>query len=256
MSKISAVVITKNEEINIRRCIDSLLTVVDEIIVMDSHSTDNTPAICNEYDNVKLVDTDWMGFSPTKNIGIDHAQYPYILSLDADEELSKSLQKEILQIKPTLDEKKAYYLNRITNYCGTWIHHSGWLPDFQLRLFPRKGSRWNKAVVHEHIEFSAPLTIVKFKGYLNHYSYYSINDHIDRSKSYTSLGAEKVIARGEKFLLIKATVNPLLRFIKTYIFKRGFMDGFYGFGLSVIASFTVFLKYFKAWQAVKYNKKP
>ncbi|MCB9026028.1 MAG: glycosyltransferase family 2 protein [Bdellovibrionaceae bacterium] len=256
MSKISAVIITKNEELNIERCIQSLIRVVDEIIIVDSYSTDNTPKICQKYPQVRFFQTDWKGFSETKNYGNQLASFEFILSLDADEELSTMLQDEILNIKNQLKENEAYYINRITNYCGKWIYHSGWLPDYQLRLFPKKDSHWNKAQVHEHIEFTNEMTIKKLSGLLNHYSYYTINEHIDRMKSYTSLGAEKVLAKNENFLLIKATVNPFLRFFKSYFLKLGILDGAYGFAISIMASFTVFLKYFKAWQSRKYNKTP
>lgn len=253
MSKISAVIITKNEELNIERCLQSLITVVDEIIIVDSYSNDKTPEICQKHPQVRFFQTEWKGFSDTKNYGNQLAKFEFILSLDADEELSLPLQSEILNIKSHLNENEAYSINRITNYCGKWIYHSGWLPDYQLRLFPKKNSQWNKAQVHEHIEFTNNMTIKKLTGLLNHYSYYTINDHIDRMKSYTSLGAEKVLAKNENFLLIKATVNPFLRFFKTYFLKLGFLDGAYGFAICIIASFTVFLKYFKAWQARQLN---
>ncbi len=256
MAKISAVIITKNEELNIKRCLESLDPVADEIIVADSKSTDKTREICLKFPKVKFIETEWKGFSPTKNFANDHAQFDFILSIDADEELSPELQNEILELKPRILMNHAYYLNRITNYCGTWIYHSGWFPDYQLRLFPKIGSQWNAAQVHEHIEFSKPLKIDYLKGHLNHYSYYTIDDHIERMKSYTSLGAEKVLSKNEKFLLLKAVLNPWLRFFKTYIVKRGFQDGAYGFSISIMASFTVFLKYFKAWQAKKINRIP
>lgn len=240
MAKISAIVITKNEEKNIERCISSLLPVADEIIIVDSFSTDKTKEICEKYKTINFIQTEWKGFSATKNYGNSLAKYDFILSLDADEELSSELQQEILSVKENLIESEAYYLNRITNYCGTWIYHSGWLPDYQLRLFPKINSQWNSSQVHEHIEFNKKIKIKKLKGFLNHYSYYTIDEHLERMKSYSSLGAEKLLSKNESFLILKAVFNPPLRFIKTYFLKRGFLDGFYGFVISYIASFTVF----------------
>lgn len=251
MTKISAIVITKNEEINIERCLNSLQTVADEIIVVDSFSSDKTPEICLKNSAVRFEQVAWQGFSKTKNYANSLAQYDFILSLDADEELSPELQQEILNLKKKLSNEEAYYLNRMTNYCGRWIHHSGWMPDYQLRLFPRSGSQWNSAPVHEHIEFSREIKIQKLKGLLYHYSYYTLDEHLERMKNYTTLGAEKVLSQNENFLILKAIINPFLRFSKTFIFKRGFLDGYYGFALSIFAGFTVFLKYFKAWQMKK-----
>lgn len=200
MATISAVIITKNEEKNILRCLDSLQGLVDEIIVVDSFSVDGTPQICRAFPDIQFVQTEWRGYGETKNFGNSLAQSDYVLSLDADEELSPELRQEILHLKPNLSG--VFSLNRLTNYCGTWIRHSSWFPDYQMRLFPRKLGQWNKSVVHEHLVFSEPLQMSHLRGLLFHYSISSLEQHILTVNRYTSLAAERLVeARGSFFLL-------------------------------------------------------
>ncbi|MBK7845708.1 MAG: glycosyltransferase family 2 protein [Bdellovibrionales bacterium] len=166
------------------------------------------------------------------------AQSDYILSLDADEELSSELRQEILHLKPNLSG--VFSLNRLTNYCGTWIHHSSWFPDYQMRLFPRKLGQWNKSFVHEHLVFSEPLQINKLKGLLFHYSIPSLEQHILTVNRYTSLAAERLVEANGSFFLFKAATRPMFHFLKCYFLRFGFLDGFHGFCIAGISSFYVF----------------
>ena len=245
MATIAAIIITKDEEKNIARCLQAIDGWVDEIIVVDSFSTDKTKEICESFSAVNFVQNKWPGFSAQKNFADNLASSDYILSIDADEVITDGLKKEILRRKDSLSG--AFFINRLTNYCGHWIYHSGWHPDYQLRLYPRKIGEWDGAAVHEKVIFNTPIKTEKLPGIMEHYSYESISDHILRMDSYSTLGAQKILEKGEKFLALKAIIRPLFRFFRTYFLKLGFLDGFYGLCISVFAAINVFLKYMKAY---------
>ncbi len=243
---ISAVVITKNEEKNIGRCLESLQGLVDEIIVVDSMSTDRTEEICRRF-SVRFIQKEWMGWSKTKNFANDLSTSAYILSLDADESLSPKLKENLLRLKSHLHG--FYGFNRKTNYCGKWISHSGWYPDRKLRLFPKGLALWSDQQVHEDLirkDLSLPVTYIE--GDLLHYSYYTIFEHLERANRYSELGAEIIASSPRSFLRFRALFNALFRFFKSYLLQRGFLDGFYGFVIALIGSLEVFLKYAKADQ--------
>jgi hypothetical protein len=241
MTQISAVIITFNEELNIRRCIESLILVVDEIIIIDSFSTDKTKEICNQYP-VKFIQTRWMGYSQTKNYGNSLSTNNYILSIDADEALSPALQEEIRFLK----EKKlngTYSINRITNYCGKWIHHSGWFPDWKLRLFPKDICLWNNSIVHEELECLSSLPSNKLKGLLEHYSYYSYKQHQEKADNYSILTAQKYFEKKKSSNALSPIVSAISRFLSMYIFKLGILDGYSGYKIAMISAKSNHLKY-------------
>ncbi|MCB0347310.1 MAG: glycosyltransferase family 2 protein [Bdellovibrionales bacterium] len=243
---ISAVILTKNEESNIERAISSCLSVCDEILVIDSGSTDKTKEIASQFEKVKFIETIWKGFSETKNFGNAKASGDYILSLDADEALDETLQTEILAHKNNLSG--AYKFARLTNYCGKWIHHSGWRPDYQTRLFPKQDSKWNMNLVHEKIILPENCNVQVLKGDILHYSYKSISEHLVKMDSYTTLSAQMLLQKDPSFLVIKAVLHSKFKFFRTYILKLGILDGYYGFVISCFGAFVVFLKYIKAAQ--------
>lgn len=243
--KISAVILTKNEEANIERAITSCLDVCEEILVIDSGSTDKTKDIATKFSKVKWVETTWKGFSETKNLGNSLASGDYILSLDADEALNDELKASILLVKSNL--QGAYKFARLTNYCGQWIYHSGWRPDYQTRLFPREGSKWNQNLVHEKVILASDVVNI-LKGDILHYSYKNISEHLRKIDPYTTLNAEMVLQKDTSFLVLKAIVRSKFKFFRTYFLKLGFLDGFYGFVIAAFGSYVVFLKYIKAAQ--------
>ena len=259
MKSLGAVVITFNEEKNIGRCLASLEGVVDEIVVVDSFSTDATESICKKFKNVLFLQREWTGFSDQRNFANTHIQSEYILTLDADEELSSEMQSEVLKVREKLSGNTAYKINRLTQYCGRWIQHSGWNPDYQLRLFPREGSSWDGASVHESVILPEGATLHTFQSRVYHFSYSSVKDHMLRAVKYSQLGAEQMVQTSLKknkknlcgLYLWKSVTRPWFRFFKTYFVKRGFLDGYHGFCISVIASFGVFLKYFMAYELVR-----
>lgn len=239
---ITAVIITKNEERNIGRCLASLQGVADEIIVLDSHSTDQTESICNQH-AVRFIRQDWLGYSATKNLGNSLASHPYILSLDADEALSEDLTASILVLKPNLDG--AYSFNRLAFYCGRPIRHGGWYPDEKIRLFPKGGAEWKGDFVHEELVPANGLTLGKLNGDLLHFTYYSTEEHIHRAKKYASLAADamRTKGKGRLGLALKAVFSPGWRFFSMYLLKLGFLDGKSGWDIARITAKEVWWKY-------------
>ncbi len=189
MSQISVVIITFNEERNIKRCLDSIFFFFYKIIIIYSFSIDRSKEICSNYE-VNFIETEWKGYSESKNFGNNKTSHNYILSLDADEVFSEVLKKSILKEK----EKGltgTYSFNRLTNYCGAWIRHSGWYPDKKIRIFPKKYTRWHGEYVHEEITFSKSLKNTLLKGDLYHYSYSNSKEHRVRADKYSVLTAKK-----------------------------------------------------------------
>lgn len=239
--KISATIITLNEERNILRCIESLKGVADEIIVLDAFSTDRTKEICEEA-GVRFEQRTWEGYSATKNHLNSLAQFDYILSLDADEALDATLREAILEAKET-DNPQVYSVNRLTNYCGRWIRHGGWYPDVKVRLFPAKGSYWEGAHVHEELVFPPHLKVIQLEGHLEHYSYYSYEGHRERADKYSALTAIKLHEKGKKAGPLKPYISAIGRFISMYFIKGGILDGKMGFKIAWISAQSNVFKY-------------
>ena len=245
---ISVVICTKNEEKNIGRCLQAAVQVADEVIVVDSKSTDQTASICKSFPQIKFYETSWMGFSKTKNYANSLATQDYILSLDADEELSKDCIQEIQKIKAQL--QGVYTINRMTNYCGQWIKHSGWFPDRHIRLFPKNGSQW-AGEIHETLKFGQSPSVQEIQGIVYHYTYYTIEEHWARINNYTTLSAQKYTKYSKPKLILSMLINSKVRFLKHYIVKLGFLDGFAGLIIATFSAAAVFLKYAKAYQLKK-----
>lgn len=239
--KISATIITLNEERNIERCIRSLEDVADEIIVLDSFSTDRTKEICERFD-LRFEQRAWEGYSACKNYLNGLATYEYILSLDADEALDADLKKAILEVKTTANPG-VYSVNRITNYCGKWIRHGGWYPDVKVRLFPKNGSRWVGAHVHEELEYPNDLKELQLNGHLEHYSYYSFEEHRARADKYSALTAAKFYEQGKRVGIFKPYLSAVGRFFGMYFVKKGILDGRMGFKIAWISAQSNVFKY-------------
>jgi len=240
-SKLSAVIITKNEKTNILRCINSLNIVADEIIVVDSGSSDGTLKLL-ETTNATVINSDWLGYAKTKNLGNQKASNDFILSLDADEELSKELIDNILKAKLN-GLQGTYSFNRLTNYIGVWIKNSGWYPDEKIRLFDKKQVSWKGEFVHETLSIPLGLANTKLSGDLFHYSYSSVTDHKSRADNYSALTAEKLFSEGKSASLFSPFLSPLVRFLKMYIIQKGFLDGKSGFQIAQISAASNRFKY-------------
>lgn len=247
VNKISATIITLNEEKNIGRCLDSLKDIVDEIIVVDSHSIDNTVEICRQK-GAKVEIKDWEGYSKTKNHANSLANYNYIFSIDADEAVSDELASSIKKEKEKGLEG-TYSMNRLCNYCGKWIKHCGWYPDKKMRIFPKSTTKW-QGEIHETLT-TTTIHNTHLKGDLLHYSYYTIAEHDERLEKYAELGAKSAYAKGKKSNLVKIVFKPFFKFLKTYFLKAGFLDGYYGLIISKKTSYENYLKYLKLYKLQK-----
>lgn len=241
MTPLSVVIITLNEERNIKRCLDSVKGVADEIIVIDSFSTDKTKEISLAA-GAKVFDKSWEGYGNARNTGAAKAANNFILILDADEALSSELLKSISEAKAA-GLKSSYSFNRLTNYCGKWIRHCGWYPDRKTRIYSRNDAEWSDEPVHEKLIFKNKAPVAFLKGDLEHYSFYSINEHKAKSKKYAGLGAKKVKGRSKISLFLKMIFNPPVRFFRMYFLQLGFLDGYYGWKICSIVSREVFMKY-------------
>jgi glycosyltransferase involved in cell wall biosynthesis len=228
LNAISAVVITYNEEEHIRECVTSLLEVADEVLVLDSFSTDHTKALCLSL-GCTFIERKWEGYAATKNWANSQTNHPWILSIDADEVLSPELIESIQNVKKQgLHPGTKYSLNRRNNYCGQWLRYAGWYPDTKVRLFEKAHTTW-QGDVHEHLVQSQPIGTVHLTGDLMHYSIKDKQDHINRVKKYCKL--EKAYSHR-----LIAFLAAAVTFIKIYILKAGFLEGKLGFQLAQISA--------------------
>ncbi|MFT5765244.1 MAG: glycosyltransferase involved in cell wall biosynthesis [Saprospiraceae bacterium] len=207
---------------------------------MDSNSTDKTRMIAKKL-GAKVVETKWRGYAATKNFGNRIALNDWILSIDTDEILSEELIESIKALD--LDEQKVYALDRLTNFCGQWIKHSGWYPEWKVRLFHRSHSKWEGKFVHERLVHRNRVSVQKVKGKLLHYSYKTLEDHRERIENYARLSALEMQSEGKQSSFIKLWISPAFRFIKTFFLKMGFLDGKNGWVISVRNASLVHLKY-------------
>jgi len=241
--KLSVVIITHNEEINIRRCLESV-SFADEIIIVDSFSRDTTVKLAAKYTS-NIFKREWEGFSKQKNFGINKARNDWVLSLDADEVLSEELKQEINSLERPGCE--GFYIKRKPYFMGRFIKHSGWYPDWQLRLFKKNSGKFDEnRLVHEGILLKGRKCFLKHE--LLHFPYRNIGGYFEQFNKYTSLAAQQYIREGRKFTKAKLILNPPVTFLKHYFLKRGYRDGFAGFCISVLSSTYNFVKYAKLWE--------
>ncbi len=249
--RFSATVITLNEEKNIAKCIESLLLVADDIVILDSFSTDNTEAICKQYP-VRFIQRTFEGHIQQKNAAIDEAKYNKIISLDADEALNKELQAAILRLKSNW-KKDGYYAKRLNNYCGQWIYHSDWYPDRKLRVFDRNKARWGGINPHDTIQMQPGSQTGKLNGSILHWVHNTYAEHSLKVHKFSSIAAKEYFKLGRKSGLFDILVKPAWTFFKAYFLRLGFLDGFNGFIICTFNAYTTFLKYLKLKQLIKNN---
>lgn len=247
MSKISAIVIVYNEEKNIRRCLESL-SWTDEIVVVDSYSQDRTKEIASSLTD-KIFDVKWEGFGKKKEFAREKTSYDWVLSVDADEVISDKLKEEI---KKTIEKDEAsdgYYIPRLSNFLGKWIKHSGWYPDYILRLFKKNKARFDQSLLHEKVILDGEVGFLKNE--ILHYTDPDIHHYLSKLDKYTTLGAEKLFQEGKSTTLFDLILRPPAIFLKMFIASIGFLDGWHGFLLACFSSFHVFVKYSKLWHLKK-----
>lgn len=240
--KISATIITSNEERNIARVIESL-RCCDEILVLDSGSNDRTVEIATKL-GARVVEASWHGYAAQKNIAAELASHEWILSLDADESLSEALEAEIWHIKKAGAKFDGYTMPRMAQYLGKWILHSGWYPDRKVRLFDRRKAKWEGQFVHESVRVDGP--VGHLKSNLLHFTCNSLSEHLRSMDSYTTLAAQEIVSRGKAVGFASLLLDPPWTFFRTYILKLGFLDGAEGLAIAYMAALYNFVKYSKA----------
>lgn len=244
MIQISVVIITFNEQKNIARCLQSVLGIADEIVVLDSFSTDDTETICKTF-NVKFTQHVFDGHIQQKNRAITFASHQFILALDADEALDDNLKKQILTVKNNW-QYDGYTFNRLTNYCGHWVRYCNWYPDVKLRLFNKNTGAWCGVNPHDKYELNTGNNNIKhLNGNLLHYSYYTKADHYKQVEYFTTIAAKAFVDEGKQAPAYKLIINPVAKFIDHYLLHLGFLDGKAGFNISRISAYAAYLKYKK-----------
>jgi len=243
MIKLSVVIITYNEEKNIGRCLKSVQNIADEIVVVDSFSTDKTEAICREA-GARFIQHPFAGHIEQKNYAISQASWSHILSLDADEALTEKLEQQILQIKANW-QYDGYYINRLTNYCGHWVRYCGWYPDRKLRLWDSRKGEWGGVNPHDKFIMQKGATIGHINADLLHYSFYTIEQHVRQVNLFSEIAARALFDKRKKVTVAYILISPVAKFFRDFFLKRGFMDGYYGLVICVVSSYAKFLKYAK-----------
>lgn len=238
---LSVVIITHNEENNIRECLESVRWA-DEVIVVDSESGDRTGEICREF-GVAFYTEPWKGFARQKNSAIEKAAQDWILSLDADERVTPELRKEIAAILESDHPKDGYFIARKNFFLGKWIRRCGWYPDYNLRLFKRGKGRFGIREVHEAIGLEG--VSGRLSHPMEHHTYKSLNDYMKRLDRYSTLAAQEMLKENKTYGILQVIFRPLYTFLNMYVLRLGFLEGYYGFVLSVLYAFYTFLKYIK-----------
>ena len=248
---LSVIVITKNEEHNIRDCLMSVAWA-DEIIVLDSSSTDNTLDIAREFTQKVYTSDDWQGFGIQKNRALSYATKEWVLSLDADERVSPELRIEIERVITNPNNNVAFKIPRSSNYCGRFMKHCGWWPDYVIRLFRRDAAKFSNNIVHENLVVSGRLGSLTQP--LRHYAFTDLEEVLDKINRYSTAGALQKLNQGKKSSLSKAIGHGLWSFVRTFFIQAGFLDGREGFMLSVSNAEGVYYRYIKLMYLQEKNR--
>jgi glycosyltransferase involved in cell wall biosynthesis len=250
--KVSGVLVAFNEERNIARAIESL-RCCDEVVVVDSGSGDRTREIAAGL-GARVIEEPWRGYAGQKNFAASCAAYDWILSIDADEAVNEELEGEVLALKLSEPEFKAYSMPRLAQYCGRWIKHGGWYPDRKIRLYHRGFGEWRGSYVHESVVAQGQAG--ELNGHLLHFTCGSLSEHVRTVDKYTTLAAQELAARGERVSWRRLTVDPAWTIFRTYVLRRGFLDGPQGIAIAWMAGFYTYLKYAKAKEALDADSAP
>lgn len=242
---IAAVIITKNEQDSLRDCLESLRWV-DEIIIVDSGSTDSTEAIAREYTEHFYVNAEWPGFGKQKQLAQSYATSDWILAVDADERIDDTLRENILAMLEKPPQNTVYNLNELTWVFGRFLKHSGWYYR-HVRLYPNKLTKYNDNLVHESVIIPQGCQVAELDGDILHYSYQNLNHYLVKSAGYAKAWADQRQARGKKASLSQGSIHALGCFLKMYLLKRGFLDGKQGFLIAVLSAHSTFVKYADLW---------
>jgi len=253
MPTLSAILITKNESLNLEDCLASLQGLADEIVIVDSNSQDNTLEIAKHYGAIISQPADWPGFGPQKNRALALATKEWVLSIDADERLTTALIEEIKTRLANPGSTTCFSIPRSSFYCGRFMKHSGWYPDYVDRLFKRGTAEFSDHLVHERLIPHGP--IEKLKQPLIHYSYRNFEQVLKKVNSYSSAGAQQAFKAGKTASLSSALGHGFWAFFRTYVLKRGFLDGAHGLALALSNGQTSYYKYLKLWHLCREKKR-
>ena len=242
---LSVILITKNEEANLKDCLESV-SFADEIIVVDSQSSDKTQEIAQSFSAKLEITSDWPGFGPQKNRALNLATKEWVLSIDADERVTPELKQEILATMASSNAADCYAIPRSSWYCGRFMKHSGWCPDYVDRLFKRGTAKFSDHLVHERLLPTG--SSGKLKNHFLHYSYRNFSQVLKKVDVYSSAAAQQAFKQGKKGGLGEALIQGFWAFFRTYVLRRGFLDGKHGLALAISNAATSYYKYLKLWQ--------
>ncbi|PJG83541.1 glycosyltransferase family 2 protein [Caviibacterium pharyngocola] len=251
MPTISVAMIVKNEQQDLAACLDTVKDWVNEIVILDSGSSDNTQEIALQYGAKFYVNTDWQGFGKQRRLAQQYVTGDYVLWLDADERVSDTLRQSILSAVEKDAENTVYQLPRLSEVFGRQIKHSGWYPDYVVRLYRRDFARYGEELVHERVHYPADATVQKLSGDLYHYTYKDIHHYLVKSAGYAKAWAEQKAQAGKKGSLWQGVTHALGCFLKMYFLKAGFLDGKQGFLLALLSTHSTFVKYADLWLRTK-----
>lgn len=256
-ARISACIVAMDEADRIGPCLESL-SFCDEIVVLDSGSSDGTPDLCRAA-GARVIETDWPGWVAQKNRAVAAAEHDWILSLDADERVDADLRARIEALRAeALDEEgapRAYEMTRKVHYLGRWIRHGGWYPEWRVRLFDRRRARWGGVDPHDRVECDAPPARIR-EGNLEHFTYRSMEDHFRQMIRFSGVTANEMYERGRRHSFWAMVLRPPYRFFHMYVLRLGFLDGRAGFVLARLGAYFVFMKYARLWDRVRSEREP
>lgn len=249
---LSAFVITFNEEDNLADCLESL-KFCDEVIVVDSFSTDKTVEIAKNF-GAKVIQREWPGYRAQKEFGLSQTSHEWVLNLDADERVSDELRAEVERVLSTDNNSlyDGYEVNRVVYYLQRWWRHGGWYPEFRLRLLRKSKTKWGGIDPHEKPIVQGKTE--RLKGELLHYTYTDLDDQLSRLHKFSSIAAMEDYKRGKRSSLMSILISPIFRFVKFYFLKQGFREGVAGFVVGMNELFYTFMKYAKLWEIEKFKK--
>lgn len=250
MEPLSLVVITRNAEEHIARCLRSVPFAAD-LVVLDSGSTDQTVTIAKNL-GARVFVEEWRGFGRQKRRATELAKFDWVLNLDADEALSEASQAEVKALLASPPGSAAFAFPRVSFHLGRWIWHGGWYPDWQIRLYDRRHANWSEDDIHEKVKSPS---ISRLKNPIEHFVFKDLFDQVATNNRYSTLGAETLFKKGRSFWLFNLIMKPQIKFLETYIWKRGFLDGLPGLIIAVGAGYSVFLKWAKLWELRKLKSK-
>lgn len=241
---LSVILITKNEEANLKECLESV-SFADEIIVVDSQSSDKTQVIAQSFGAKLEITSDWPGFGPQKNRALNLATQKWVLSIDADERVTPALKQEILAVISSKDPANCYAIPRSSWYCGRFMKHSGWYPDYVDRLFKRGTAKFSDHLVHERLLPDG--SVAKLKNHFLHYSFKDFSQVLKKVDAYSTASAEQAYLKGKRSSVGKAIGHGLWAFIRTYFLRLGFLDGSQGLALAISNAEGTYYRYIKIW---------